>query len=142
MREVVDGAGTWQLWLELTESTLMDDSTPGRPVLDQLREAGASLSIDDFGTGFSSLSYLTQLPVSAFKLDRSFVHDLNRKAEAGHVAAAVIGLAGTLGLHVVAEGVETEEQRDTLCDMGCRYAQGYLFAKPLEPEAALAALKA
>ena len=73
---MVAGAGSWQLWLELTESTLMDDTTPGRPVLDQLREAGAALSIDDFGTGFSSLSYLTQLPVSAFKLDRSFVHDL------------------------------------------------------------------
>jgi len=141
VREVVAGAGSWQLWLELTESTLMDDTTPGRPVLDQLREAGAALSIDDFGTGFSSLSYLTQLPVSAFKLDRSFVHDLHRKPEAPHVAAAVIGLAETLGLHVVAEGVETAEQRDTLSEMGCRYAQGYLFAKPLEPDAALAALK-
>jgi diguanylate cyclase (GGDEF)-like protein/PAS domain S-box-containing protein len=142
VREVVSMSGGWQLWLELTESALMDDSTPGRPVLDQLREAGASLSIDDFGTGFSSLSYLTQLPVSAFKLDRSFVHDLHRKTEAVHVAAAVIGLASTLDLHVVAEGVETEDQRDTLYAMGCRYAQGYLFARPLEPDAALAALKA
>ncbi|MDP9181555.1 MAG: GGDEF domain-containing phosphodiesterase, partial [Actinomycetota bacterium] len=140
--ELVAAAGTWQLWLELTESTLMDESTPGRPVLDQLTAAGVSLSIDDFGTGFSSLAYLTRLPVSALKIDRTFVHDLTRRAEAAPVAAAVIGLAASLGLDVVAEGVETELQRDVLVEMGCRFGQGYLFAPPLEADAALAALKA
>jgi EAL domain-containing protein (putative c-di-GMP-specific phosphodiesterase class I) len=119
--------------LEFTESALMDETRAASAAIAQLAASGARLSIDDFGTGFSSLSYLTRLPVHRLKIDRSFIADLSSKPEATTVVAAVISLAKNLGLGVVAEGVETEEQRDVLLERGCGLAQGYLFARP-QPE--------
>ncbi len=128
----------WVLSLELTESTVMADTEAGKLVLDDLAAAGARLAVDDFGTGFSSLSYLARLPVHVLKIDRSFVHDLASPGGRA-VAAAVINLANGLELAVVAEGIETDEQRAMLLDMGCRYAQGYLLGRPM-PEAEAVAL--
>ena len=124
----------WPLALELTESVLMDDTPAVRTVVDALAAAGARLSIDDFGTGYSSLAYLTRLPVTSLKIDRSFVAELVDRPRAATVAAAVNGLGVELGLVVVAEGVEAVEQRDALQAMGCRYAQGYLFSRPVPAE--------
>ena len=89
------------------------------------------MSIDDFGAGFSSLGYLTRLPVTTLKIDRSFVVDLETRPDAATVAASVISLGQALRLTVIAEGIETAGQRQTLMDMGCRYAQGYLFGRPV-----------
>jgi len=124
----------WPLALELTESTLMDDTPAVRSVVDALAEAGARLSIDDFGTGYSSLAYLTRLPVTSLKIDRGFVAELVDRPRAATVATAINGLGTELGLVVVAEGVETVEQRDALQAMGCRFAQGYLFGRPAPAE--------
>jgi EAL domain-containing protein (putative c-di-GMP-specific phosphodiesterase class I) len=95
------------------------------------------LSIDDFGTGYSSLSYLRQLAAEELKIDRSFVLDLETSADARAIVDAVVKLAQALGLKVVAEGVETEQQQEILRSLGCNELQGYLFAKPM-PAAALA----
>jgi diguanylate cyclase (GGDEF)-like protein/PAS domain S-box-containing protein len=128
----------WTLGLELTESTLLVDTERTRALLAELAELGVELSIDDFGTGYSSLSYLTRLPFRTLKIDRSFVAALGRSPQAATVAEAVVRLGDGLRLRVIAEGVETEEQRDILRAMGCRYAQGYLFGRPTEPAEALA----
>ncbi len=130
----------WTLCLELTESTLMPRTAAIADTLDEIRRLGVTLAIDDFGTGYSSLGYLTRLPVSTLKIDRSFVNDLGVRDQADSVAAAVIGLGRQLGLAVVAEGVETEQQLQVLRDLGCTRAQGYLFYRPLTPEAARAVI--
>jgi EAL domain-containing protein (putative c-di-GMP-specific phosphodiesterase class I) len=97
----------------------------------QLASAGVRLSIDDFGTGYSSLSYLRKLPARQLKIDQSFVQDLDGSQDALAVVDAVIKLAHALGLHVVAEGVETARQRDILLSLQCDELQGYLFARPM-----------
>lgn len=112
--QCVREAAPWRLGLELTESTAMDDALTTRQIVAELAASGAELAIDDFGTGYSSLSYLTRLPVRRLKIDRSFVAELGRRSEASTVAAAIVSLAGNLGLSVVAEGVETAEQRERL----------------------------
>ncbi|MDP3710920.1 MAG: EAL domain-containing protein [Mycobacteriales bacterium] len=141
VQELKDAIIPWTLGLEFTESTLMDDTPLVAALIAELASTGARLSIDDFGTGFSSLSYLTRLPVRRLKIDRSFVADLPHKPEAATVVGAIIGLAAKLGLTVVAEGVETPEQRATLLEMGCRFAQGYLFGRPVPEDDALALLR-
>ena len=142
VRECREQVLPWELSLELTESTLMDEPTVPSTVLDELRTAGVQLSIDDFGTGFSSLSYLTRLPVSTLKIDRSFVLEIDRTASAATVAAAVISLGRGLQLRVIAEGIETPAQRDALVALGCTQGQGYLYGRPVAEEEALALLKA
>jgi diguanylate cyclase (GGDEF)-like protein len=122
--------------LEITESVLMQDPERSIERLGALRKLGVRLSIDDFGTGYSSLAYLRVLPVQAFKLDRSFVWDMGKGGKGWEICATAIGLAQNLGLEVVAEGVETEEQCQQLQKLGCHLLQGYLFAKPLTADAA------
>jgi EAL domain-containing protein (putative c-di-GMP-specific phosphodiesterase class I) len=115
--------------MELTESALMTDPAAARDILQDLRDLGLHLAIDDFGTGYSSLAYLRHLPVDSLKVDRSFVAELT----AGHneIASAVIGLARTLGLSTVAEGVETPEQAAELTGLGVTYLQGFGLGLPM-----------
>lgn len=121
-------------WLtcEVTETAAMENTEVTTAVLDRLRHLGIRLSIDDFGTGFSSLSYLRRLPVSQLKIDRSFVNDLAHSVDAQAIVRGIIDLAHALRLEVVAEGVETREQRAILQSLGCDKLQGYLFARPLD----------
>jgi diguanylate cyclase (GGDEF)-like protein len=120
--------------LELTETTLMTDMGHARRSLRQLREAGFHVSVDDFGSGYSSLSYLHQFPVDRMKIDRSFVQHLGGDQSAERIIEAIIALAGNLGADVLAEGVETEAQLHALLELGCREFQGWLFA-PARPAA-------
>ncbi|TDQ41265.1 PAS domain S-box-containing protein/diguanylate cyclase (GGDEF)-like protein [Tepidicella xavieri] len=121
------------LELEITESMLMEDVEQNVERLGALRERGVKLAIDDFGTGYSSLSYLRVLPIDALKLDRSFVHGVETDAGNAAICKSIIALAHNLGLHVVAEGVETEAQRAFLLSQGCDRLQGYLLARPMPP---------
>jgi diguanylate cyclase len=119
------------LTFEITESVAMEDTQATMRSFGHLARIGASLSIDDFGTGYSSLAYLRKLPARQLKIDRSFVADIEHSSDALAVVDAVIKLAHALGLKVVAEGVETERQRDILLGLRCDELQGYLFAKPM-----------
>ncbi len=130
------------LTLEITESALMDDPELAAQTLTQLRDLGIGISVDDFGTGYSSLSYLRRFPVTSVKIDRTFVDSLGVTRDDDAMVAGIVNLAHTLGLKVVAEGVENEEQRKTLTDLGCDYAQGYLFSRPLTADALTAILAA
>ncbi len=123
------------LTCELTESSAMDDTEVTMRVLGQLAVVGVHISIDDFGTGHSSLSYLRKLPAKELKIDRSFVMDLETSEDARKIASAVINLAKALDLQVVAEGVETEAQNRILREFGCDQLQGYLFARPMSAKA-------
>ena len=134
-REVLDclhsyGVPPQSLELELTESIVLGGGEEGERHMRELRSIGIRFSIDDFGTGYSSLSYLYRLPVDAIKLDRSFVQAIDKDQAARRLVQAMIGVAEGLGLNVVAEGVETEEQRGALIAAGCLVMQGYLFARP------------
>lgn len=117
--------------MEITESVLMDSSIDSLNLLDLLIQQGMGISIDDFGTGYSSLSYITSFPISKIKIDQSFVAKLPNDKNALAVVTAIIGLAKSLNLKVVAEGIETTEQLACLAKLGCQYGQGYLFSQPL-----------
>ena len=121
------------LTLEITETALMADAASALLVLRALKDIGVLLAIDDFGTGYSSLSYLQRFPLDILKVDSNFVEDLGAGAggEGEEIVSAVINLAHALGLKVVAEGVETEQQLDALRSLGCDFAQGFLFSRPL-----------
>jgi diguanylate cyclase (GGDEF)-like protein/PAS domain S-box-containing protein len=121
------------LELEITESTLMHDIDETQAKLQEISAMGVQLVIDDFGTGYSSLSYLKRFPVHKLKVDQSFVRDLTVDPEDAAIVAAIVGLARSLGLDTLAEGVETREQLDVLRGLGCERFQGYLFSRPLPP---------
>jgi len=127
------------LILEVTETVLMSDIGAGIDLLGLLRARGYGMSLDDFGTGHSSLSYLKRLPLDELKIDRAFVVDAARGGRDGALAAAIVALGRELGLHVVAEGVETREQSEFFLSRGCHMQQGYLFSRPL-PDAEFAQL--
>jgi diguanylate cyclase (GGDEF)-like protein len=122
------------LCLELTESLLIDDPEAATALLTSLREIGVRLAIDDFGTGYSSLAYLKRFPVHVVKIDRSFVTDMvSPDTSDESLVAAIIAMAGALGLATVAEGVETVEQETRLVDLGCDAGQGFLYCRPVAP---------
>ena len=121
------------IMLEITETGLMKDLQHVMPTLHRLKEVGVQISIDDFGTGYSSLAYLTSLPLSELKIDRSFVRDLGLTQQSSAIVTAIVALARSLGLRVVAEGVENVRQMETLRRLGCDLMQGFLFSKPLTP---------
>jgi EAL domain-containing protein (putative c-di-GMP-specific phosphodiesterase class I) len=122
------------LTFDVTETIYVRALAGNTATLDRLRDLGARISIDDFGVGYSSLAYLKRLPADALKIDRSFVKGLGEDVEDTAIANMIVELAHTLGLEVIAEGVETEEQARLLSEMGCDLAQGYHFARPLPPE--------
>ena len=121
------------IMLEITENSLMKDLQNVIPTLHRLNEIGVEISIDDFGTGYSSLAYLTTLPISELKIDIRFTRELGITPQSSAVVTAIIALARSLGLRVVAEGVETLRQMEVLHRLGCGHMQGYLFCKPVTP---------
>jgi diguanylate cyclase (GGDEF)-like protein/PAS domain S-box-containing protein len=135
------GIAPQRLELELTESQLIEDSDRSRALLSSLAELGVRVAIDDFGTGHSSLSYLKRFSIDTLKIDRSFVREITASEEDSAIAAAVVALGRSLGLKVVAEGVETLHQADCLRSLGCDEVQGYLLSRPLAAPELLAWLK-
>ena len=125
------------LTLEITETVEMRDWAQAQNIIQQLREVGARISIDDFGTGFSSLAYLLTIKANELKIDRSLVDEVETSRQARLVLASVLDIARNLDMHVVVEGIETEQQREIIHDLGGRYAQGYLFGRPMPPDEAL-----
>ena len=131
----ITGLEAHNLRLEITESLLMDNTPATRETLKQLKASGCQLHLDDFGTGYSSLSYLHSLPIDALKLDRSFVAAIDSEGNNSEIVEAIVMMAKSLGLKVIAEGIETEAQLAKLQTLQCLYGQGYLFAKPLDSQA-------
>ncbi len=127
-----------RLSLEITESTFINDPEQGRKILNQLRELGVSVALDDFGTGYSSLAYLQELPIQILKIDRALIKPLPTRESARRIARAVIDLAHSLELRVIAEGVEHREELEHLENAGCDAVQGFLFSRPM-PASTLAA---
>ena len=123
--------------LELTESTIMENININKSILSKLREKNIQLSIDDFCTGYSSLAYLTQLPIDIVKIDRNFINNLLEDEESRKIVKSIIDLVHNLGMKIVAEGVETAEIDKLLLEMNCDMAQGYYYAKPMNEEALL-----
>jgi len=120
--------------IEVTESIIMDDIEKAVETMSSLKDLGVHVHIDDFGVGYSSLSYLHSFPVSALKVDRSFVSNLHVGAENREIIKTIVSLAKALNLKVIAEGVETLKQLSEMRDLNCLYAQGYLFSKPMRAE--------
>src|SRR5699024_10450125 len=125
------GAPPRRLRLELTESMLLHDINQTIAKMDALQRHGITFSLDDFGTGYSSLFYLNRLPLRELKIDQSFVRDAVEDDDVAVITQTIIALGRTLHLQVIAEGVETEAQRDFLMRNGCRVWQGYLFGRPV-----------
>jgi EAL domain-containing protein (putative c-di-GMP-specific phosphodiesterase class I) len=128
------GVSSRQLGLEMTESSIIPDSSTAMEVLSSLRRLGVSLLMDDFGTGYSSLNYLHTLPFDVLKIDRSFVIRMTEGNQPLQIVRTIVELARVLGMDVVAEGIETREQYDLLRQLGCRFGQGYLFSRPVPAE--------
>jgi EAL domain-containing protein (putative c-di-GMP-specific phosphodiesterase class I) len=133
----LSGIDPHRLILEITESVLMDDPERAAQALAQLRDIGIRIAVDDFGTGYSSLSHLQRFPVDILKIDKSFIDPLvDSDPASSALVTAIIGLAQSLGLDVIAEGIEHESQLHRLVDLGCDKGQGYLMARPLDRDAA------
>ncbi|MET7697852.1 aminotransferase class I/II-fold pyridoxal phosphate-dependent enzyme [Streptomyces sp. NPDC005485] len=128
------GLAPGSLQLELTETVMMGRDAQIQAVLASLKDLGVHIAVDDFGTGFSSLGYLREFPVDVLKIDRSFISDITQDSRQGALVEGIVNIADTLGLEVIAEGIEDSAQRDLLADMGCRFGQGYLFARPMTVE--------
>ena len=137
VRRAVEEAGipASSLELELTETMVMENAAEAIEMLDSLRELGVSMSLDDFGTGQSNLSYLKRFPIDTLKIDKSFIDDAPRQEDDAAISRAVVALARSLNLKVVAEGVETAAHWNFVCEIGCDEAQGFLFSKPISPQA-------
>ncbi len=137
----ISGADPARLTVELTESALMGDHADAEPILCELHELGLQLALDDFGSGYSSLSRLREMPMETLKIDRAFLRDVPERGEAAAIVTAILALARALGRTAVAEGVETAEQRDFLVAQGCGLLQGFLLGRPMpvaEVEAVMA----
>jgi len=134
--EVLETLNFEPSWLELevTESLMMSGMTEINAQIERLRQLGVEFSIDDFGTGYSSLSKLKEMPVSVLKIDRSFVRNVHEQANDYEIARAIVAMARSLGIAVVAEGVENAEQGQTLTQLGCEWMQGYFYGRPVSGE--------
>jgi EAL domain-containing protein (putative c-di-GMP-specific phosphodiesterase class I) len=144
VRDLIEACGVnpARLQIEVTESVMLRDEERAIHSLTELRAAGVSVALDDFGTGYSSLSYLRRLPVDTLKIDRSFVTPITVSQDAAALTRSIIAMGKALGLRVVAEGVETREQRERLTEWHCDEIQGFAFAPPLTAQDALASLRA
>jgi len=125
------GLSPLHLECEITEGTLMQNPESALRMMQRLRERGIHLALDDFGTGYSSLAYLKRFPINTLKIDKAFIDDIATSSEDRHMAQAIITIAHNLGLKVVAEGVEHENQLSILRRFKCEMLQGYLYSKPL-----------
>ena len=123
-----------QLEIEITETTTIENFEYARDLIDRLKKIGVGVALDDFGTGYSSLSYLSMLNISTLKIDRSFVKKLEENSHENKIVKAIIALAGDIDLNIIAEGVENEEQRRILKDLGCYTCQGYYYSRAISPE--------
>ena len=132
VRDVVriTGIKPRRLELEVTETAMMQDRDRAAVILKQLTEMGISVAVDDFGTGYSNLSYLIDFSFQKLKIDRSFVSRIDTDSNSGAVVSTIVGLSRALGVHTIAEGVETENQATMLKAAGCEVVQGYLFGRP------------
>jgi EAL domain-containing protein (putative c-di-GMP-specific phosphodiesterase class I) len=128
------GLAPHRLQLELTETVLMDNIDGHVDLMCALKDLGVSLALDDFGKGYSSLSYLHRFPIDRIKIDRAFVGGLPESRADLAIVSAVLSFARALDMEVVAEGVETQAHVDALCGLGCEYAQGFFFHRPAAPE--------
>jgi EAL domain-containing protein (putative c-di-GMP-specific phosphodiesterase class I) len=137
-RHAVDPAS---IAIELTETAIMEDIDTAAAMVDRLADLGVRILIDDFGTGYSSIAHLQRLPVSGIKIDRDFITGMADDERSGKLIGALIALAHALELEVVAEGVDNEVARDMLRDLGCEFAQGFLFCPPVSPDALPALLR-
>ncbi|HJV44489.1 MAG TPA: EAL domain-containing protein, partial [Bacillota bacterium] len=136
INETLQTTGLDPQWLELeiTESSIMEDTEYAIDVLNQFCTLGIQIAIDDFGTGYSSLSYLKKFPIHALKIDQSFIRELPYDHDDKNIVLAIISMSNSLKLSVTAEGIETDEQRQFLLEHGCQEGQGYLFGRPLSAE--------
>jgi len=121
--------------LEVTEGVIIEGASDARDALDHIAALGVGIAIDDFGTGYSGLAYLKRLPIDTVKIDQSFVRDLTVDPDDAAIVTAIVAMAESLGVDVVAEGVETEEQLAELKRLGCHRAQGFLLARPMDAAA-------
>src|SRR6185437_11534047 len=129
------------LLLELTESLFLGGSDHTRADMNELKDIGVRLAIDDFGTGYSSLSYLLDLPIDVLKVDKSFVTGISSSWRRHALVEGIVRLARTLEVEVIAEGIETETERELLAGMGCQFGQGYLLSVPVDAGTAAAMLE-
>ena len=127
------------LHLEITESAMLQNPEAAYAVIEEIRKFGCHFSVDDFGTGYSSLSYLHRFAVDQLKIDSSFVQSEQHKS--AEIVRSIIDLGRSLNIEIVAEGIETEQQADYLRSLHCPLGQGYLFSRPIDPEAALAMVR-
>ena len=136
IRSLIDisGIAPGQLEIEITESILMDSADKALQCINKLRDMGIKLAIDDFGTGYSSLSYLNKIPANLLKIDKSFIDKINANESSKQYVAAIISMGHIMGLDVISEGVEEEEQLEALRSIGCDYVQGYIWGRPMSAE--------
>jgi EAL domain-containing protein (putative c-di-GMP-specific phosphodiesterase class I) len=120
-----------ELHIEITERLLMDNPNNARDILESCQQDGMLISIDDFGTGYSSLSYLHHFPINILKVDRSFINNMTSDKSAFELVKSIISLSHNLGMKVIAEGIETQQQADLLKQLKCDQMQGYHYAKPM-----------
>jgi EAL domain-containing protein (putative c-di-GMP-specific phosphodiesterase class I) len=128
--------------LEVTEGVIVEGAGEAREAIDQIAALGVGIAIDDFGTGYSGLAYLKRLPIDTVKIDQSFVRDLTIDPDDAAIVTAIVAMARSLGVDVIAEGVETEEQAAELKRLGCYRAQGYLLSRPMTAAAVSKLLRA
>ena len=137
----ITGVAPEQLVIEVTESMLMQDPNAAQAALEKLHGHGIRIAIDDFGTGYSSLSQLQQFPIDILKIDKSFVDPLGSEPASGSTVSSILGLARSMGLRVVAEGIERDDQLEKLRELGCDLGQGYLLGKPLDRDGAASLIR-
>jgi EAL domain-containing protein (putative c-di-GMP-specific phosphodiesterase class I) len=140
LREVLaeSGLAPDNLEIEITESIMIDSADKALACIKQVKAMGDKVAIDDFGTGYSSLSYLNKFPADMLKIDKSFIDVMNSSESSKQYVATIISIGHILNLKVISEGVETEDQLDTLRQIGCDYVQGYIWGRPLDPQDAAA----